>query len=951
MINLEKRTFMASGNKQPKWDIYEAVILLDGYLEWLNTNQPKAKIVKRISADLRRMATNRGTVIDDIYRNENGISYQIQSIDSAYKGKKVYVPATRLFEETVELYRTDAERYVEILEEAKNMVTAKQNNKDAFLAWAASVFPTPRCKWIETNILKIEQFAVSSKLISGSIFDITDIATLDTIYLNARKNKIFQIRNRKLIKNINDDFKAYINYRSRPSKQAVQTVELQPESSSTAVASTESKNGSFIVDFNGEESMAFTKPRSVTFLGKEITIPSTWKDVYVSIVSVLYENYPDIFSSLSSFPGSTRLEFGKACDANRMTAPKEISQNLCVETNFSATDFIKRIKTLLSLCGVAYDDLEIVYEKRSGAAASKNTLVNSASSDCESNFYAYLQNTAKLADRTCISYVSSIRSAERYAVDNGYLSCSLFNGDNEKIVATASELYGDPDFISYNEHQHNRFSAAINKLLEFIGADIPEKAVASLGKRNDNQITAPAETNNEIVAVLKQHYEYGFKYDSIRELMRFRLFADAMGIAIPEEDEVLKTSILSSGTVIDDKVYSKNDDMPQELQRIVDDVFSSDASVIYYERLFENEHEWMESHIITSPDMLKEYLQNNIAGCSFSKKFMVKGSRRSEKEAVTDELKRIWGAHSVESVHNLSECLPYIPLESIWRVISGNDFFVWTAEGEYLLIDRFHIAEDEEEDILDFVDETCEENGFASLSEIPLGDIEEENYELTQTAICNAIYKKVLSDKYHLNGKILTKENSGPDAVMLLKQYIKGKNECTFDEVADKVVELTGGTNRQYAFQALYDDMVRVDKNRFVANQLVNFSVDEIDTVLAGFITDGFRAIRDVTTFAMFPLCGQSWNHYLLESFCYKYSRKYSLRVIHFNDKNAGIIAEKDFNKKYNEMLAIALARSDVELSSESIGQYLFNVGYMAKSKYTKLGEIAQLASKLRKER
>ena len=170
---------MISGNKQPKWDIYEAVILLDGYLEWLNTNQPKTKIIKQISADLRRMATNRGTEIDDIYRNENGISYQIQSIDSAYKGKKVYVPATRLFEETVELYRTDAERYSEILEEAKSMVTARQNNKDVFLAWAASVLPARRCKWMEANIQKIEQFAISSKLISGSIFDITDISILD----------------------------------------------------------------------------------------------------------------------------------------------------------------------------------------------------------------------------------------------------------------------------------------------------------------------------------------------------------------------------------------------------------------------------------------------------------------------------------------------------------------------------------------------------------------------------------------------------------------------------------------------------------------------------------------------------------------------------------------------------------------------------------------------------
>ena len=828
---------MNTGKKQPKWDIYEAAILLDGYLETQQKCQPRIQIIKRVSEQLRNMAINRGKVIDEVYRSENGISYQMQSMDSAYKGENVYVPATRLFKEVVELYRTDTERYFDILEEAKRMVAAKQNNKEAFLVWAASVLPAQRCKWIEKNILKMEHFAVVFKLISGSIFDITDTAMLTTIYEAAGKNKIFQIKNRKLIKNINDDFQTYMQYCSQLSKKADQAT---------------------------DSDMLVIEPSA---------------------------------KSMSTFATLT--------------------------------------------------------EQEAGTTASKHSMLVNAptSAACEAEFLAYLQNTAKLADKTCVSYVSSIRSAERYAIDNGYLSYSLFNEDKEKIIATASELYSDSDFISYNDNQHNRFSAAINKLLEFIGADIPEKAAASLGKRHDNQITAPAEANSEIVAVLKQHYEYGFKYDSIRELMRFRQFADEMGITLPEEDDAVKTSILSSGTVIDDKVYCKSDDMLQELQRIVDDILSSGAVVIYYESLFENKQEWMESHVITSPDMLKEYLQYNISGCSFSKKFMVKGSRCSEKDAVTDELKRIWGAHPVESVYRLSDRLPYIPIGNIWRVISGNDLFVLSSEGEYLFIDRFRITKDEEEDILDFVDEICEENGFASLCDVPLGSIEEENYELTQTAIYNAIYKKVLSGKYHLNGKILTKEKSELDAVMLLKQYIKDKDECTFDEVADKVVELTGGINRQYAFQALYDDMVRVDKNRFVANRLVNFSIDEIDTVLAGFITDNFRAIRDVTTFAMFPLCGQNWNHYLLESFCYKYSRKYSLHVIHFNDKNAGIIAEKDFNKKYNEMLAIALARTDVELSSEVIGQYLFNTGYMAKSKYAKLGEIAQRASELRKER
>ena len=594
---------MALNSKQPRWDIYEAVILLEGYLETLQGIQSKSQIIKRTSADLRRMAVNRGVEIDDVYRNENGISYQIQSMDSAFKGQKVYAPTTKLFTDAVTLYRADNERYQKILGEAKGM----------------------------------------------------------------------------------------------------------------------------------------------------------------------------------------------------------------------------------------------------------------------------------------------------------------------------------------------------------IGVDVPQKAVASLGSEN-KETADSAEADSKLVVVLKQHYKYGFKYDSIRELMRFRQFADAMDIELTEDDEALKAAILACGTVIDDKVYCKSDDMPKELQKIIDEVFASGACVIYYESLFEKEQEWMESRVITSADMLKEYLQKNIAGCSYSKKFMVKGNRRSEKEAVTDELKRVWGDCPSNDVNNLSDRLPYIPLSNIWRVISGNDLFVLVSEGKYLFIKRFVITPDEEEDILEFVESACEENGFASLSDVPLGSIEEENYELTQLAIYNAIYKKVLSGRYHLNGKILTKEKTDLDAVALLKQYIKGKDECTFDEVADKVVELTGGTNRQYAFQALYDDMVRVDKNRFVANRFVNFKIDEVDSILSGFISDNFRAIRDVTTFAMFPICGQSWNHYLLESFCYKYSRKYSLHVIHFNDKNAGIIAEKDFNKKYSEMLAIALARTDVELTTEVIGQYLFNTGYMAKSKYGRLCEIAHRAAELRRE-
>jgi len=466
--------------------------------------------------------------------------------------------------------------------------------------------------------------------------------------------------------------------------------------------------------------------------------------------------------------------------------------------------------------------------------------------------------------------------------------------------------------------------------------------------QNEEAVQTRADPIKEI---LMEHYSFGFRFESVRELMRFRQFAEEMNANLPEDDDKLKAMIIASGTVIDDKVYCTGDDLPQFLQRIIDGIFDTGVSVAYYDCLLSDKETEFSRYSITSDEMLKEYLKKHVPGYAYSKKFMTRGKRRTEKEAVTDELIRVWGESPVESVDDLNDRLPFIPLSNIWRVISGNDLFVLSSPGKYLFINRFIISPTEEENILEYVEQACSENGFASLSDIPLGDIEENNYELPQLAIINAIFKKVLAGKYHLNGRILTKDKPDLNAVSLLKDYLRGKDEVSFEEIADKAYELTGASNRQYAFQALFDEMVRVDANRFVATRHVSFDVDEIDHILSGFITDHFGAIRDVTTFAMFPVCGQAWNHYLLESYCYKYSKAYRLRVIQFNDKNSGIIAEQDFNQPYNEMLAIELVRSDVELTEAAAGSYLSNAGYMIKSKFAMLTGILQRANELKRDR
>lgn len=84
------------------WSRQEAAILLDGYIKLQNGGLPRLRIIKQVSIDLRKMAVNNGVEIDDIFRNENGISFQMQSMESAYCGRTVTKPATQLFKEIVE---------------------------------------------------------------------------------------------------------------------------------------------------------------------------------------------------------------------------------------------------------------------------------------------------------------------------------------------------------------------------------------------------------------------------------------------------------------------------------------------------------------------------------------------------------------------------------------------------------------------------------------------------------------------------------------------------------------------------------------------------------------------------------------------------------------------------------------------------------------------------------
>lgn len=74
-------------NRQPFWNMLEAIVLLEAFIATKDGLLSRTDAISRASSDLRKMALNQGAIIDQTFRNESGISFQMHSMESAFYGK------------------------------------------------------------------------------------------------------------------------------------------------------------------------------------------------------------------------------------------------------------------------------------------------------------------------------------------------------------------------------------------------------------------------------------------------------------------------------------------------------------------------------------------------------------------------------------------------------------------------------------------------------------------------------------------------------------------------------------------------------------------------------------------------------------------------------------------------------------------------------------------------
>ncbi|WP_373241160.1 hypothetical protein [Mediterraneibacter gnavus] len=177
------------------WDKKETAILIEAYLRVKNKELSQQNAVKEVSTLLRRRAVLSGIEIDEIFRNENGISMQMKIIGGLVDEKPSGLhSATKLFIDMVTLYKTRRSVFDEILIQAKGECVMQVNVQDKFFAWLSTRVSSVQLSEFYFVCKDIETFCMNKRILVAPLFETTDFETLQYVKNTIRTNRMFQFK-------------------------------------------------------------------------------------------------------------------------------------------------------------------------------------------------------------------------------------------------------------------------------------------------------------------------------------------------------------------------------------------------------------------------------------------------------------------------------------------------------------------------------------------------------------------------------------------------------------------------------------------------------------------------------------------------------------------------------------------------------------------------------------
>lgn len=246
-------------NKRP-FDLQEAIVLLDVYLDMVRNGTSITKASEKASVRLRNLAKRNGYVISDSYRSAGGLVNWLRSLGGLYEGQESKsAPGTPMFAEVVSLYRNSRARYEEILSTEKSVASQDGQNsgeqraaygkatakeewrkmsmaeigipaEQEFFQWLSTAVTSSVLKDIQKSYAQINVLLIKSRALTQTL---TSVTSTDEVEFALRRTKK-TFANKRLRNTAVQLLAAYIVYIREKENAPVETeasqktVEIQP---------------------------------------------------------------------------------------------------------------------------------------------------------------------------------------------------------------------------------------------------------------------------------------------------------------------------------------------------------------------------------------------------------------------------------------------------------------------------------------------------------------------------------------------------------------------------------------------------------------------------------------------------------------------------------------------------------------------------------------------------
>lgn len=486
-------------------------------------------------------------------------------------------------------------------------------------------------------------------------------------------------------------------------------------------------------------------------------------------------------------------------------------------------------------------------------------------------------------------------------------------------------------------------------------------------KKNESAITPTQNqksSQNDILApykrVLAEKFDSGFRMGDFIHRNRFRHFYEEINaIPLNSSDMELDNTLEMCGMVYDGRLYVIENLLDESTKVRLLESIEEQLNLhprLYLEILFERFADDFRGTAIESMDILKTYLQAlpdfdyyiNKDRVFRDESFRHVGSPKDEVKRLLEE------EHRPMSDDEIFKKLDWIPQEKIcvaFMQCSVTQEILSNGDHSRFILETFDIAGDEIEWLSEWIKSELDNSDFiGSMDAVKAlknrySDIAERNSGFRDIGIRNAI-AVLLGDDFDFKGNLIVKKGKIISNEDLFKDFCESRDAFTVDDIDT----LANSLGVPALYDVIYGNSFRLNERDFVQS-VPKMDVDAIDDVIETFVRDReFIPLKKIDFWGGFPIVSGNWNHFMLESFLWRCSKKFKLVHSNFSKTTyAGAIVRNNVAMDFEDVLVHALSEENFDAGRAK--KFLKEEGYLAREKCSNIDSLLEKSQQLRTSR